>query len=97
MIDALHTRLAEALRDALAAWLAGRGIGTGILYPSPVHRQPAYRNRVPVAPGGLREAETACDELLCLPVYPELGLSAATRVAEAVRAFYGSRATGRVG
>lgn len=55
-------------RDELATFLRSRGIGTAILYPEPVHRQPAYRS------SGLQlpHTERVCRELLCLPVHPEL-------------------------
>ncbi len=43
-------------RDALAAALNARGIGTNIHYPVPVHLQPAYRGRVAIGPGGLGRA-----------------------------------------
>jgi dTDP-4-amino-4,6-dideoxygalactose transaminase len=75
-------------RDALAQWLMEKGVAASILYPSPLHLQPAYRNRVRLAPGGLREAELACSELLCLPIYPELGLNDAEQVAETIKSFY---------
>jgi dTDP-4-amino-4,6-dideoxygalactose transaminase len=57
-------------RDALRAHLAAAGIEAAVLYPVPVHRQPAYRDdgaHLPVT-------EQACRELLCLPLHP--GLSA---------------------
>ena len=55
-------------RDALQAFLSGAGIGTGIHYPAPVHRQPAYRGRIPLPPGGLPVTETICQSILSLPM-----------------------------
>ena len=58
-------------RDALQTRLKEQGIGTAIHYPTPVHLQPFYarlgyfRGRFPVA-------EKICDEILSLPIYPEL-------------------------
>ncbi len=57
-------------RDALAARLAEMGIETGIYYPTPVHRQPlyrdlGYRDELPVA-------ERLSREVLSLPVHPAL-------------------------
>jgi dTDP-4-amino-4,6-dideoxygalactose transaminase len=55
-------------REALRLHLAGAGILTSVLYPVPIHRQPAYRDdrlQLPVT-------EQACRELLCLPVHPSL-------------------------
>lgn len=57
-------------REELKEFLGERGIGCGVLYPVPLHRQPAYAQAV-----SLPETERACAEVLCLPVHP--GLSAA--------------------
>ena len=39
-------------------------------------------------PGDLPVSEALCEEVLSLPIFPELGQERLTRVAEAVRAFY---------
>ena len=58
-------------RDALRSHLARRGVETGIHYARPAHRQPALarhaHRRLP-----LPVTEAACDEILSLPLYPEL-------------------------
>jgi dTDP-3-amino-3,4,6-trideoxy-alpha-D-glucose transaminase len=72
-------------RDALQAHLAAAGIGTGIHYPVPVHRQPALAGRPPRAP--LPATERAAAEILSLPMFPELRDADVERVATAVRAF----------
>lgn len=58
-------------RDALKDYLHQRGIGCGVLYPVPIHRQPAYMDRSLTLP----YTERACAEVLCLPCHP--GLTAA--------------------
>ena len=70
-------------RDALQRGLHERGIGTLVHYPSPVHRQNAYRE---LADQGrfLPHTERAAGEILSLPLYPELPLGAVERVARAV-------------
>jgi dTDP-4-amino-4,6-dideoxygalactose transaminase len=69
-------------RDALAAALAERGIGTGVYYPVPIHQQPLYRQM------GYRdelpETERAAREALSLPVHPALEQDDLHRIAEAV-------------
>jgi dTDP-4-amino-4,6-dideoxygalactose transaminase len=55
-------------REALRAHLHDRGIGCGVLYPVPVHRQPAFRDDGLALP----ETERACAEVLCLPCHPGL-------------------------
>ena len=55
-------------RDVLATRLRAGGIGVGVYYPIPVHRQPAYRN----IGGGLHHpiAEAAANRVLSIPVHP---------------------------
>jgi dTDP-4-amino-4,6-dideoxygalactose transaminase len=71
-------------RDALRAGLRERGVGTLVHYPVPVHLQPAYRGRVPLA-GPLRHTERAAEEVLSLPMYPELDEADVRQVARHVR------------
>ena len=74
-------------RDALAAELRSRGIGTGVYYPTPVHLQPAYA-ALGVKAGTLPVSEAASREVLSLPMYAELSAADAGRVVEAVRRFF---------
>ena len=71
-------------RDALVKALAAAGIGTGIHYPQPVHLQPAYRNRIPLPPGGLPVTEKICGSILSLPMFPQLADAAVDRVCRAI-------------
>jgi dTDP-4-amino-4,6-dideoxygalactose transaminase len=73
-------------RAASQARLRAAGIGTGIHYPSPVHLQPAYHGRVPLGPSGCRATEIAAEQVLSLPIYPELTDNQVTQVCEALRA-----------
>jgi dTDP-4-amino-4,6-dideoxygalactose transaminase len=70
-------------RDALAAALRERAIGTLVHYPIPLHLQPAF---LPLGgrPGDFPVAEKAAAELLSLPLYPELPDEHALAVAAAV-------------
>ncbi len=74
-------------RDELAKHLTARGIGNGVYYPIPTHRQPAYQD-VLTRPTALPHTEEACRTALALPMYPELELSAADSVCQAVRDFF---------
>jgi dTDP-4-amino-4,6-dideoxygalactose transaminase len=71
-------------RDALAAALRERGVGTLIHYPIPLHLQPAFAS-LGGRPGDLPVAEKASAEVLSLPLYPELTDAQAGTVVEAVR------------
>jgi dTDP-4-amino-4,6-dideoxygalactose transaminase len=58
-------------RERIQARLAEQGIDTGVHYPIPLHRQPAY-SYLKVPEGALPETEKAAAEVLSLPLYPEL-------------------------
>lgn len=63
-------------RDALNAHLETKGIRCGVLYPTPLHRQPAYADDTVSLP----VTEKACQEVLCLPVHPGLAVSDVDRI-----------------
>jgi dTDP-4-amino-4,6-dideoxygalactose transaminase len=60
-------RVVDQDRDAFAAALAERGVGSGVYYPIPNHRLPSFRLDV-----DLPETERAAAEALSLPVHPAL-------------------------
>lgn len=74
-------------RTSLQARLRAAGIGTGIHYPSPVHLQPAYRERIATGPSGCRASEIAAGQVLSLPIYPELSDQQVAQVCDALRNF----------
>src|SRR6185369_5942659 len=67
-------------RDELLKRLVEAGIGAGIHYPIPLHRQPAYRDLPPVS---LPHTDAAAAEVLSLPLYPELAAEDLETVADA--------------
>ncbi len=73
-------------RDRLAEHLRTAGIGTAVLYPAPVHRQPAYRDAAVLAPD-LSASERACSRVLSLPMGPHVTTADVERVATSVRSF----------
>lgn len=58
-------------RDAVRAQLSAAGVGTGIHYPVPIHRQPAYAGAANAA-RSLPSTEAAAGEILSLPMFPGL-------------------------
>lgn len=71
-------------RTALQDWLTGQGVETLIHYPCPPHRQAAYATRA-----SLPIAEALADEVLSLPIGPQMTDDEVTRVVDAVRTFPG--------
>ena len=73
-------------RPEVQARLRAAGIATGIHYAMPVHRQPAYEGRTRLGPSGCRESEAAADQVLSLPMYPELSDAQVASVCSELRA-----------
>jgi dTDP-4-amino-4,6-dideoxygalactose transaminase len=71
-------------RDELKLHLEKKDILCGILYPVPVHRQPAYQD----AGLHLPQTEQACAEVLSLPLHPGLKTEDIARVVREVRGFF---------
>jgi dTDP-4-amino-4,6-dideoxygalactose transaminase len=58
-------------RDRVSMLMRERGVQTGVHYPVPLHRTPAFTGRATSA-GPLTVAERAANEVLSLPMYPDL-------------------------
>ncbi len=72
-------------RTVLQLELNAQGIQTGIHYPTPCHLQPAFKS-VGHLPGDFPQAETLCQEVLSLPMYPGLTADQIDRVVNAIAA-----------
>jgi dTDP-4-amino-4,6-dideoxygalactose transaminase len=79
-IYAIRTRQREAWQEALLA----QGIQTGIHYPTPVHLLPAFAD-LGYRAGQFPHSEQAANEVLSLPMFPELTEAQGAEVARAVR------------
>ena len=78
-------------RDELKTYLADRGIGSQIIYPTSVPDQDAYAlGDAPSRVVSSDRSRAAADEILSLPVFPELTEDEVRTVARAVREFYES-------
>ena len=64
-------RVTNGKRDALMEHLAANQIGSAIYYPVPLHRQECFSNLAGVE-AGLPICEKMADEVLSIPIYPEL-------------------------
>lgn len=79
-------QIEEHRRDGLRASLDQSGIDTGVYYPVPLHRQPAFRGRAET-PVPLPNAEAASRRNVALPIHPDLRTDEIDRVVEAVSAY----------
>lgn len=77
-------------RDALCKHLCEAGVDAVVRYPTPVHLQPAFsargwrRGQFPVA-------ERLANELLCLPIRPDLTVSEIDHVTGCIHSFFSSK------
>ena len=78
------------LRNELAEFLAHRGIQTGIHYPIPLHLQPAFRH-LGYKKGEFPVAEKIADEVLSVPIFPEMTEPQFEHVCHSIAAFFVSR------
>ena len=75
-------------RNELQKFLAENQIGSAIFYPKPLHLQDCFKE-LGYKRGDLPVSEQLCDEVLSLPVYPELAAEQIEYVAKTVLRFYG--------
>jgi dTDP-4-amino-4,6-dideoxygalactose transaminase len=74
-------------REALREHLTRAGIGTAVYYPVPLHLQKCFQEL-----GGRRGdhpvSERLCEQVLSLPIFPELGEDGVARVADSISRFF---------
>lgn len=73
-------------RDALREWLGAKGVATGMHYPIPIHLQSAYAH-LGYSEGDFPVTEACAQQILSLPMFPELTDSQIEYVVDAVREF----------
>lgn len=74
-------------RDALQAHLKASGIGTDVYYPVSLHEQECFRS-LGYASSDLPQSAAAAQEVLALPVYPELTEEQRRYVVDSIATFY---------
>lgn len=77
-------------RDELSAYLTQREIGNRVYYPVPLHLQECYQD-LGYRKGDFPVAEQAAQEVLSLPVYPELTDDQLHYVVETIKSFFDQR------
>ena len=74
-------------RDLLLHHLLSAGIDAVVRYPVPIHLQRAFED-CGWLPGQFPVAERLAQELLCLPIRPDMGLDDVEFVTDTIRAFF---------
>ena len=74
-------------RDELKKYFEEKGIQTAIHYPVPIHMVPSMKF-LDYKKGDFPESEKACEEILSLPMYPELKDKEVKRVVDEIGLFY---------
>jgi dTDP-4-amino-4,6-dideoxygalactose transaminase len=83
-------RVPAERRDPLRQHLAAEGIGTEIYYPVGLHLQKCF-TYLGYAPGSLPETESAANETIAIPIYPELTPPQLEHVVGTIVTFLGRR------
>jgi len=79
--------IATSERAALQAHLADCDVQTLIHYPVAPHRQSAYQH-LNLKKGMFPESERYAEEVLSLPIGPQLSMTAVDKVIETIKQFY---------
>jgi dTDP-4-amino-4,6-dideoxygalactose transaminase len=77
-------------RQKLRLFLREHGFSTEVYYPSPLHLQPAFAY-LNYSAGDFPASETACREVLALPIYPEMTEEVQNAIVRTISQFYHSR------
>jgi dTDP-4-amino-4,6-dideoxygalactose transaminase len=75
-------------RDELKSHLRNCGVPTEIYYPLPLHLQRAF-SYLGYKPGDMPQSEKASNEVLSLPIFPELSEEQQNLVVDSIASFYG--------
>jgi dTDP-4-amino-4,6-dideoxygalactose transaminase len=80
-------RVPDGRRDDLRAFLGEAKIGSEIYYPLGLHFQDCFRD-LGYGPGDLPETDRAAEEVLALPIFPELTADEQAAVVRRIGAYF---------
>ena len=83
-------RIPDGRRDEVKASLAADSVGCAVYYPQSLHEQECFRG-LGHTRGDFPCSERACEEVLALPIYPELGEERQARVVASLAKAFGRR------
>jgi len=81
-------------RDELLGWLKEHGVNAGIHYPVPIHLQEACSD-LGYGAGDFPVAEKVANEIISLPIYPELTVEDVEYVCQTIGDFFDSKRSER--
>jgi dTDP-4-amino-4,6-dideoxygalactose transaminase len=80
-------KLKDTNRDDLKKYLESKGIPSMVYYPVPLHLQNAYKS-LGYKQGDFPVTEKLCNEVLSLPMYPELDTEQLNHITSTLLAYY---------
>jgi dTDP-4-amino-4,6-dideoxygalactose transaminase len=83
-------------RDAVRQYLKQQGVGTAVHYPTPLHLDDPYREQFGYREGMLPVSERLSQEILGLPLYPQMGDDDVAYVVDHLKAFFKQRLSAAV-
>lgn len=89
IVNQYTIRVLDGRREALVEHLREAGVGSGIYYPVALHLQECFRH-LGYGQGDFPISETACEQVLSLPVFPELTRDQLSFVVDTIRTFFGA-------
>jgi dTDP-4-amino-4,6-dideoxygalactose transaminase len=81
-------RVKNNKRDKLRDFLTEKSISSKIYYPLPLHLQECF-NHLGYKKGDLPHSETAAEEALSIPIFPELSHEEIVYTCESIKSFFG--------
>jgi dTDP-4-amino-4,6-dideoxygalactose transaminase len=80
----------QLIRSELRQCLSSKGIETAVYYPLSLHLQEAYRS-LGYKPGDFPQSELAQEQVLSLPMYPEIEQEQIIEIVDTIKEFFKSR------
>ncbi len=77
----------EGTRDALSSHLQSKQIGHGVYYPLGLHQQECFQSHIDDRSKSLPVTEKTCEEVLSIPIHPELDKTDLQEVCDAILSF----------
>jgi dTDP-4-amino-4,6-dideoxygalactose transaminase len=81
-------RILDGQRDGLREHLTAKKIGTGVYYPAGLYDNPVYKGRLSQNSKAFPATGKACEEVLSIPVGPQVSENNIEYIMDAIRSFF---------